>query len=350
MEKAPTISTYQFKRHIEVYEKLCGQFDYDYYRLRFGVTQKRLDDPEYRVPLSAATAFFRMTAKESNDPTFGLTWVSKVPFAISSNLVRKVGIAPDVRNFLVQNIRLSRITSELADFSLEPYDEHTHILKMVPTQLEDITYHQIDASMLFVKNATQFFLKSRYPETQNFATDFVGVLFEHDCPNACIEKYDKAFNHIPVHFNQNVTGILILNEWLNIRLTPVDKSINDIVACELENARLDGKLTHSEVVAQCIASLLPFGQPLREEIAEALDMSLRTFQRKLSEENTTFKKLLESVRQRLAKDYIERDCYPLEDVAFLLGYSNITAFYAAYRRWYNSTPRADIKGTSNTEV
>lgn len=348
MEKHPTISPFHFKRHIALYEKHIGPFDYDYYQNRYGISKLRLSYPEYRVPLEAATDFFLRCARETNDPCFGLTWAQKAAYNVNDQIVRSMAAVPDVRSFFYQNIRVSRLTSELASFDLLSYDDEHHLLKMNLIESVPTCYHQVDATMLYVIRATRFILRARFPETQKYATDFRAVMVRHACPAGMEEVYQKNFG-IPVLFEQEHNGLLMVNEWLDVRLMPGQTSVNDVVACEVENLRLTERHSHKEIAEQCVVHLLPYGAPGREEVAKAMNMSLRTFQRKLKEEGHSYQSIVETVRKRLAKDYIDRDCYPLEEVAFLLGYSNITAFYAAYRRWFNSTPRSQDEAVPVTE-
>lgn len=340
-QQQPTISPLHFKRHIALYEKHIGPFDYLYYQTRYGITNEKLSAPDYRVPLEAATDFFLRCAEETQDPCFGITWAQKAAYTINDQIVRSLAAVPDVRSFFLQNIRVSRLTSELASFELLPFDENHHALNMNLVETVPTCYHQVDATMLYVIRATRFVLRARFPETKKYAEDFSAVLVRHACPTGMEQFYENAFG-IPVLFEQACNGLLMVNQWLDVRLMPGQTSILDVVACEVENLRLTNRRSHGEIAEQCIIHLLPYGAPSRDEVASAMNMGLRTFQRKLKEEGKSYQDILESVRKRLAKDYIERDCYPLEEVAFLLGYSNISAFYAAYRRWFNRTPRGQV--------
>ncbi len=337
----PSVSALQFKRHIALHEKLIGPFkvEAEYYEQRYGLRLSDLARPDYRVPLAAATDFFMRSADVLGDPCFGLTWAQKVPFSLNERIVKTLASAADTRSFFQQNIRLSHLTTEVADYHIERYDDDHQMLTMNLVPDVPSCYHQVDASQLFSIRATRFVLRQRYPDIQKYAQDFTAVLFRHACPLGMQARYEQAFG-IPVLFDQPKNGLVMVNEWLDVRLMPGEPSVDDVVACEVERLRLQGRYSLAEIAEQCIQHLLPYSTPSRETIAQALNLSVRTFQRKLKDEDVSFHGLLEQVRKRLAREYIERDCFPLEEVAFLLGYSNITAFYAAYRRWFDATPRA----------
>lgn len=73
-------------------------------------------------------------------------------------------------------------------------------------------------------------------------------------------------------------------------------------------------------------------------IAQGLNLSPRTLQRKLNEANTSFQQVLDRTRQALAQDYLQRPDLSLADVAFLLGYQDQSAFSHAFREWTGESP------------
>jgi len=67
-------------------------------------------------------------------------------------------------------------------------------------------------------------------------------------------------------------------------------------------------------------------------------MSTRTLQRRLSEEGFTYKQLLESVRHTLAEQYIRDERLSLNEISYLLGFSEQSSFSRAFKRWTGKSP------------
>ena len=67
-------------------------------------------------------------------------------------------------------------------------------------------------------------------------------------------------------------------------------------------------------------------------------MSPRTLQRKLATENTSYQKVLDQTRYRMALDYLQQPRLAVSAVAYLLGFTEPSAFYRAFRKWHGSTP------------
>jgi AraC-like DNA-binding protein len=101
------------------------------------------------------------------------------------------------------------------------------------------------------------------------------------------------------------------------------------------------KLTKDDVVSRCRAQFLEqlaSGEPSAEDIAQRLNMSSRTLQRKLAEADTTYLKLVDDCRRDLALRYISDPDKSITDITFLLGFSSQSAFSRAFRRWTGTSP------------
>lgn len=87
-----------------------------------------------------------------------------------------------------------------------------------------------------------------------------------------------------------------------------------------------------------IIDSLPSGTPREEDIARALCMSGRTFQRKLAEKGASFTGLLADLRRELAEQYIKDPNVPVAEISYLLGFSEVSAFARAFKRWTGVPP------------
>ena len=74
------------------------------------------------------------------------------------------------------------------------------------------------------------------------------------------------------------------------------------------------------------------------KVAELLEMSQRTLSRKLAAEGTSFFAILEGVRKSLSLRYLRQNEKSLSEISFLLGYSSLSSFNDAFRRWHDQSP------------
>ena len=82
-----------------------------------------------------------------------------------------------------------------------------------------------------------------------------------------------------------------------------------------------------------ISQRLAEGELSAEGVAAALDLDLRSLQRRLASEGASFSELLYDVRMNLARTFVESSRRPLAEVADLLGFSSLSAF----SQWYTRT-------------
>jgi AraC-like DNA-binding protein len=69
-------------------------------------------------------------------------------------------------------------------------------------------------------------------------------------------------------------------------------------------------------------------------------MSVATLRRRLEEESITFSGIVDDVRQGLSKQYLGDQALSVTEIAFLLGFSSVTAFGRAFKRWTGVSPVA----------
>ncbi len=100
-------------------------------------------------------------------------------------------------------------------------------------------------------------------------------------------------------------------------------------------------------VTDAIRRTLPEGLPRLEVIAEELNLTPRTLQRRLYLTNNSFKGLVELVRRERSVVLIRDDTLDLPDIAAELGFNDQSAFQKAFKRWFGQAPgryRDAIKG------
>jgi AraC-like DNA-binding protein len=99
-----------------------------------------------------------------------------------------------------------------------------------------------------------------------------------------------------------------------------------------------GEESVAHEVARHLASLLETGPCDLPTIAKRQNMSPRTLQRRLADENTTFQKILESLRRDLSLRHLKWAHVPLSEIAYLAGFADASSFNRAVRRWTGQTP------------
>jgi AraC-like DNA-binding protein len=96
----------------------------------------------------------------------------------------------------------------------------------------------------------------------------------------------------------------------------------------------------AELVRRRLVATFARGLPAVAEVAAELGMSARTLQRRLGDEGTSFAALLDGARHELALELVAENRHPLGEIAFRLGYAELSPFLRAFKRWTGKTPGA----------
>jgi AraC-like DNA-binding protein len=91
-------------------------------------------------------------------------------------------------------------------------------------------------------------------------------------------------------------------------------------------------------VRRRIIEALPSGPPALSAVARALGQSPRSLRRHLASEGTSFQRLVEQIRSELAAQHLQDPRLTVSEIAFLVGFSELSPFLRAFRRWTGLTP------------
>ena len=97
-----------------------------------------------------------------------------------------------------------------------------------------------------------------------------------------------------------------------------------------------------------ILQLLSNGHPSLLQAAEILEISPRTLQRKMANENKSYKQLVEDIRYHEACRLLVNSKTNIRDISTMLGYTDAGSFTRAFSRWYGSGPKHYRIGHTNT--
>jgi AraC-like DNA-binding protein len=160
------------------------------------------------------------------------------------------------------------------------------------------------------------------------------------------ERYKPYFGRTPL-FDQDRNFLVIPRADLALPLqTHHDPEAERILRQIAEQQLPEQSKPFSRAVAVLISQRLAEGALNAEGVAAALDLDLRSLQRRLAAEGASFSELLYGVRMNLARTFVESSRRPLAEVADLLGFSSLSAFSQWYSRTHGQSAaerRADLR-------
>jgi AraC-like DNA-binding protein len=164
------------------------------------------------------------------------------------------------------------------------------------------------------------------------------VKHRRDAPSAEF----KTFFGTEVEFGAGADEVVFAPPVASLPLVRRDNYLNNLLRRYADEALAHRPRQYGRIrsaVEDAVPQLLPHGKPSVSEVARRLGMSTRTLSRKLSAEGTAFADILDQLRSALAQDYLSERELPISEIAWLLGYCEVSSFTHAFKRWTGKTPR-----------
>jgi AraC-like DNA-binding protein len=165
------------------------------------------------------------------------------------------------------------------------------------------------------------------------------VHFEHPSPPGW-RDHERAFG-APVSFARPVNAIVFRPDVLDRAMPAADTRLMMLMRrClkDLGGARRPPP-SPADLARAAVRARLPDGCPALETVAEDVGLPAAAIRRDLASCGLGYRELVEDVRREMAMAYLRQPYLSLTEIAFLLGYSELSAFSRAVRRWTGSSPR-----------
>jgi AraC-like DNA-binding protein len=302
-----------------------------------GIELSEVSRPDRRFPAQRMQRLWALAVAATDDPCFGL----KLSAMVQPSALQGLGFAwlasNTLRDGLHRLIRYSRLISSALTIYLEQIDDtQTDLVITGPEKLPNFVHAAADLGM------ASFLRMCRI--TTRCALDPQCVYLQRPKP-ACHEAFSELFR-AEIFYGAAENRLRFLNSELDTPLPTPNPELARLADQAVINylARYDRESTAMRVRSRIIEQL-PDGAPQQRLIADTLHLSLRSLQRKLKNEGTSFKDLLEETRRELALHYIRENHRPISEITYLLGFSEPSNFTRAFRRWTGMAP-AEYRGKS----
>jgi AraC-like DNA-binding protein len=310
---------------------------------RSGIRPGDLDDSDNRVPFANSMALMKAAVYLCNDPAFALRFGEAVR---TEDLSVAMLIAGNSKTVEECRVRMNRYARLIRDDNAE---RGSDLLELVRDRrgvwLELTSPAQIDAPY-FVEAGFAWCVR----ETRKMLAAHQGghpgghpfpraIHFTHDEPGYRAE-YDRVFG-VPLVFGSDRNALLIDGDFLSVTLPASNPYLVRVLSNHAET--LLNRLQNSKTIRSRVESLLipglHTGDARIAAIAGKMGMSRQTLFRRLKAEGTTFEKVLDDLRHKLALHYLSEKNVPVNEAAWLVGFSEPAAFSRAYKRWTGNSPR-----------
>lgn len=301
-----------------------------------GITADQLEDASYRLTLEQNCGLMEAALTVTGNKILGLQIGKKttaVVLGITGHLMESSKDAltalQNLQQFTSVFTRLyhfyMEIKNEEMHYYCEPLEVWNNISPETARQSVDMAY--AGALHILYLLTGKFFQPKRVMYRYSRVVD--------------TSEHERIFKCRPV-FNQPCNCIVFSLADVKTPVIGYNKELNEIfrTLLEAEVTKQSSGVSFTSEVKQTILKHFHFSFPQLEEIAAHLHMTPRTLQRKLQEENTSFRLLSDLIKQELARSLLRNEKLSISQIAYKLGYAEASTFQRAFRQWTGTSPNA----------
>ncbi len=296
-----------------------------------GMTLEALSADGALAPIESLTKLFERGVSLTGDGLMPLKWAETrdfTGFGVIGYLGRS---SADVRTWLENIARFRRIISEPIDIDLSTLDTDGSFVWTYNSPANVNFGPMVEAQTLsFIRGLEPLLPRGLNPKL---------VEFEHRRTQNLV-AFQRFFN-CPVAFGAKRNRVVFHQQDLDLEIKTRDTQLNRILVehCKMVLAQTAPGTPDIQIkVERAISTRLATGHATVGQVAHDLGMSARTLARRLGDANTTFQAVLSNLRRALAERYLKDGAMSQSEIAFLLGYSDVSSFAAAFKRWTGRPP------------
>jgi len=300
-------------------------------RKLFGRT--KLADPSVRVPEAVTDTAWRLAATLTHDEALGIHLAEALPRGSLDLIEYSLRSSPSLEKGLDRLARYGRLLSD-------------RVAARTHRKGDDLLFLVHDTARTPLHPArTEFALAVAL----KLARDTTGVditparvSFAHAEPSDTSEH--RRFFHDRVGFGAGTSAMSLGASDAARPMREADPALASIIRRRLENALGERDRSSTGEMSTRIRRIVVEGlgqtDLTLDGVVTTLAVSRRTLTRRLAEEGTSFRQILDDVRRDFARALLQDRSLSVADIAFFLQYSEPAAFHRCFKRWTGHTPQS----------
>jgi AraC-like DNA-binding protein len=297
-----------------------------------GVTPEEARDPAIRLEVRTQIRLLELAASELQDEMLGFHLARNFDLREIGLLYYVIASSHLLEDALRNAERYSRIMNEGVRLRFSLQDRTATIALDYVDVDRHAERHQIEFWLVTLVRICRRVTDSRLAPSR--------LMMRHFRSGPSAEF--RTFFGSDVEFGADSDAVCFPAPLASLPVVGRDEYLNELLRRYAEEAlerSPRARLTVRSRVEDILPGLLPHGRAVASEVARRLGMSSRTLSRKLGEEGTSFAEILEQLRAALAKRYLDDETLPVSEIAWLLGYREVSSLTHAFKRWTGTTPR-----------
>lgn len=306
-----------------------------------GIETDELTNPDKKFDFEQYKTVLEFALRQTKNPHYGLDFGNQPQLGGTIGMMS--ASCTNLKEAFIQGCRFLQLQG---DFFELKYKEDERYARLDYSLLESwITISpqtaklEVDAMFSFLNTIVKINSNNLLKPTQ------INMVFQKP---ENTEKYKSVFGFVP-KFEAERNEIVFDKSLLLIPMKAFNKETFNLLKTHLENQLV--QLSHDETITEKVNKILHssfmYQFPDIETVADKLNISARTLQRKLSEEQTNFKQILQDVKFSIAKKLLEQDILTISEISYTLGYSDLGNFSRSFKKYTGNSPQ-EFKNIKNS--
>ena len=298
-----------------------------------GIQARVLNTERARIRFAKSAAFFEAASEATNDPLLGFRF-GQTRDTEDAGILGYVGLSSATLGDAAKNMcRYRKVANEAVELQLRDFDATGRMRWwfQIPATAPIRQFREFSATN-YVRSMRQCSGRNLRPKS---------LCFMHP-RNSNIAEFERFFG-CPVTFGESKNQLVWKLEDLKTPLLTANNRLLSVLRGYCEDTlsrRKETPPTLIEQVERQIADRLAKGEAKLETVASELGLSSRTLSRRLSAMETSFNTILDELRKALATRYLKESGLNVTEISYLLGYTEVSTFAHAFKRWTGTTPGA----------
>ncbi|MDJ0765237.1 MAG: AraC family transcriptional regulator [Myxococcota bacterium] len=295
-----------------------------------GIDENLISDPDARISFDRHKTIWEEAARQSGDIYIGLHVAESVPIRELGIVVHLITACETVGKALEKFLYYQALLDSSFNATLDSGKNQTYLAFSSNLPPWVLPRQMAEASMALYQRGLSELLS---PAIQPIAVEF-----QHSAPLS-IAEHIRIFG-APVRFDRPRNALVFESHLLNLKIPGSNPKL--LAVYEQQAKQMLSTLPKSDPqvqeVRRAIFEALSSGDLAMRSIGRKLGISQSSLRARLAKQNLTYRYLLFTMRRDLALSYLENKQWTITDIAFILGFSDPSAFKRTFRRWTGKTP------------
>jgi len=293
-----------------------------------GIHSKMLLDPDATVPMSVCVGLLAEGVRATGDDNLGLHVAEHAELGSFDVHFYAMVSSPTLGAAFERVCRYQRLIHETSQVRLEKSGDCALLSHCLPGGM---AAPRQTAELLLAAwvRAGRVATRTRWNPAE--------VRFAHRAPHDSREH--QRFFGAPLRFATAENALVLPAALLDLPCRRTDPSLLSLLdRYAADRLGVPRAATFADRARAALSEELQEGNVTAQGLAARLSVSIRTLHRFLAVEGTSYRRLVDQLRLDIAARHLIDDRMSVAEVAFLVGFSEISAFHRAFKRWTGRTP------------